>query len=110
MKTVCAKCRTRAVAPDRSVCYDCYPRELESASDKLSSAWLLLDDIARSQRDSDETRMAAARMLMSQQCPGWNGKTCSIQLWNDKQPSPRTCVTCGRGPCLLGLTRKEFPV
>lgn len=83
----CASCRIRETPSYRSVCEYCYPsdeteikcacrvrsleQEIESTANKLSDVWLLLDDIARSQRDSDQTRMMAAAVLMKQQCPGW---------------------------------------
>lgn len=103
--------------PDGDECPVCQKTiqdaELEMAADKLSDVWLLLDDIARSQRDSDQTRQLAAAVLMKQQCPGWKPKDlehCSLALWNDRKPSPRTCEVCAMGPCAFGLKRKVYPV
>ena len=109
MLRLCPSCCARECPPDRTVCEKCYPREqeLESTADKLSDAWLLLDDIARSGRDSDQTRQAAAAMLMAQQAPGWKDKLCANALWNADLPSPRTCEMCGLGACKLGIKQKE---
>ena len=117
MLRLCPKCCARECPPDRTVCEKCYPRvaeckqlqqELESTADKLSNAWLLLDDIARGIRDSNQTRQAAVAMLMAQQAPGWKDKLCANALWNADLPSPRTCEMCGIGACKLGIRRKGW--
>ena len=100
MLRLCPSCCARECPPDRTVCEKCYPRvaeckqlqqELESTADKLSNAWLLLDDIARGIRDSNQTRQAAVAMLMAQQAPGWKGKLVNV----NRTPEPRYCGQCG---------------
>jgi len=50
-------------------------REIERLADRLSDAWLLLDEIARNKRwsASDDLAERAAELLRRQQAPGWKG-------------------------------------
>lgn len=84
-------------------------RELAHAAaerwDGCSWAELILDLLDVSGEDVRETLAAAEHKRAN----GLYPPPCSVRLWNDRQPAPRTCERCNTGPCVYGETRKENP-